>query len=87
MKYYSCKCGEKMAFGTDPPSRCLKCKKCGTGLSSLSGQYPEPLPHDFSAIDTIMTDQGEHTVTRCRYCFRAKWKIEEEEKGNEKAEY
>ena len=76
MQYYRCKCGEHTAWGSMPPNRCFKCEKCGSDLAQAPGLHRDPVPHDFTSIENIKTDQGDMTITRCRYCHRTKAQIE-----------
>lgn len=76
MQYYRCKCGEHEAWGSMPPARCSQCKKCNSDLSLHPDYHNEPVPHDFSSVEKLTTDQGEATITRCRYCHYTKAQIE-----------
>jgi hypothetical protein len=76
MQYYRCKCGAREAWGSMPPYRCTKCEKCGSDLATDPGLHDEPVPHDFSAVKTVETDQGTATITRCRLCLRTLHEIE-----------
>ena len=61
------------------PSRCQKCAKCGSSLAQSPSEHREPESHDFSLVETVETDQGQATITRCRYCHHTKKEIGKEE--------
>jgi len=68
MRYYRCKCGNCVSFGSLPPYRCSGCKKCNTNLTEHPDDHKEPEPHDFTSVEQVMTDEGYQPVTRCRWC-------------------
>lgn len=68
MRYYRCKCGDSSAFGSMPPDRCAWCEKCDSSLAEASDLHRERVPHDFSSVQSLKTDQGDATITRCRWC-------------------
>lgn len=76
MQYQRCKCGAVEWFGSDPPPLCAACYKCGSGPGASPTTHREPQPHDFTSVKTIRTDQGEATITRCRYCLKTRPQIE-----------
>jgi hypothetical protein len=76
MLYYRCKCGNTQAWGSMPPNRCDKCESCGSDLALDPEGHREPSPHDFSAVQEVVTDQGTATITRCRHCYRTKAELE-----------
>lgn len=78
MRYYRCKCGKNTAYGSMPPYQCSKCEDCGSDLAEHPDHHREPKPHDFSDVQKVQTDQGEMTVTHCRYCGRTKAQIDRE---------
>jgi hypothetical protein len=71
MLYYSCECGEEYWFGSDPPPKCAKCSKCGSGFGS-DAYRPAPVPHEFTMKEVVETDEGDKTRTRCKYCYKTK---------------
>ena len=81
MQYQRCKCGAIQWFGSDPPPRCAACAKCGSGPGYSPTTHREPEPHDFSSVEKLQTDQGDATITRCRYCHRTRAQIEKQAKG------
>lgn len=78
MQYYRCKCGNREAHGSMPPYRCSKCSKCGSDLATHPDLHAEPVEHDFSSVETVKTDQGDATITSCKYCYRTKEQVEKE---------
>lgn len=79
MIYSQCKCGEREHWGSGMmPARCRPCEKCGTVPASSPDAHPDPVPHDFSLTEKVLTDEGEKTLTRCRHCYRTKAQIEAE---------
>ncbi len=71
MKYYRCKCGFSEAYGSMSPSRCTKCKKCGSNLAGSPDSHIDPTPHELVAYP-IESDQGGATLSRCKWCRRTK---------------
>jgi hypothetical protein len=59
-----------------PPYACSRCAECGSDLATHPDFHREPKPHDFSFIEKVRTDQGEATITCCRYCMRRRDEIE-----------
>lgn len=80
MQYYRCKCGNCEAWGSMPPYRCSQCKECNSDLAMHPDYHQEPVPHDFSSVDTIEVDGGTATITRCRYCHNTQKQINKQEK-------
>lgn len=86
MQYYRCKCGASIAFGSDTPSRCWGCSKCGTKLMPTwyivkNPDFDEkPIPHEFTYVEEVQTDDGPKPLTRCRYCYRTQKEIEKDTK-------
>lgn len=76
MQYYRCKCGRKEAWGSMSPPLCSRCPDCGTNLATAPDIHGEPQDHDFSLVEKVETDQGDATITRCRYCHRTRREIE-----------
>lgn len=76
MQYYRCKCGERTAFGSMSPYPCQGCPECNTTLETHPDLHREPKPHDFSEVQTVMTDEGPKSVTYCRWCMRRRDEIE-----------
>lgn len=72
MQYYRCKCGTHEAYGSMSPPRCAGCEQCGTDLSTHPDFHRKPLPHDFSSVQSVETDEGKKTITLCRYCGKTK---------------
>ena len=84
MQYWKCKCGSYEAWGSDSPPLCGKCSKCGgSALKDSEGNYREPLPHDFSMVSDVETDEGLKPLTRCKYCYHTKKQLEKPEKPTE----
>lgn len=82
MRFYRCKCGNVTAWGSMPPYQCSQCPKCKSDLAEGPSLHADPIPHEFLTVPVIV-DQGEMTVTRCRYCSRTKAEIEKSELGDE----
>jgi len=59
-----------------PPDQCAFCPKCNTTLSTHPDFHREPTPHEFDSVQTITTDQGQATITRCRYCHLTQAEID-----------
>ncbi len=79
MQYAQCKCGSHQVWHSgERIATCSPCKKCGT-IPSGYPPHPEVTPHNFSDIETIRTDTGISTITRCSLCHRTKWEIEKDE--------
>lgn len=76
MQYYRCKCGKCEAWGSMSPYPCQGCGECGTTLETHPELHDKPKPHDFSDVETVKTDQGAATITRCRWCQRRRDEIE-----------
>lgn len=79
MQYYRCKCGHRESWGSLPPDRCQRCEKCGSDLAFSPESHREPIEHDFSAVNTVETDDGPKLLTRCRYCYRTKAEVQASE--------
>ena len=79
MKYYQCKCGTEKFWGSGMcPPACGKCRPCGSDMASGPESHREPVDHEFYA-SKVETDDGEATLSRCRYCHLTKKQIDEEE--------
>lgn len=74
MRFYRCKCGEHQAYGSDSPSRCSACAKCGSDLAESPSLHREPVPHEFYA-ETVETNGGTQELDRCKYCHRTRKQI------------
>lgn len=72
MRHYRCKCGNRTAFGSMPPSRCASCPDCGSDLAEAPDLHREPLQHEFSSVEQVDTDAGPRPLTRCCYCHRTR---------------
>jgi len=70
MRYYSCKCGKSIAFGSMRPNPCIACPNCGTNL--MGGKV---VPHDFR-VSKVETDDGKGELTVCIICGRTKKELE-----------
>lgn len=75
MRYYRCKCGWLMSWGSMPPHPCSKCEKCGSNLAEGPDLHEEPQEHDW-VIEKVETDEGLKDRTHCRWCGRRKIEIE-----------
>lgn len=75
MLTYRCKCGDNVSWGSMPPFVCQSCPKCGSDLATSPSLHREPAPHDFIPR-LVETDEGEKTLSRCRYCGRTRAQIE-----------
>ncbi len=78
MQYYRCKCGEATAWGSMSPPQCSFCPTCKSNLAGSAGLHSDPKPHEFEATK-VETDEGSKSLTRCRWCGRAKKEIEKED--------
>lgn len=78
MQWFTCQCGKTVWFG-NCIEMCASCVICGSGMNP-SGVISQPVPHNFSLIETVITDEGEKQVTRCIWCGRTKYEIEKEKK-------
>jgi hypothetical protein len=79
MIYMQCKCGEYQFFGSGmEPAKCAKCKKCGTRPATGPNSHVDPLPHEFVARP-VETDEGNATLSRCKYCYKTRSEVEREE--------
>lgn len=76
MQYYRCKCGKRQAWGSMGPSPCSGCLECNTTLEQYPSLHKEPKPHEMIAT-TVETDEGEATLSRCKWCYRSKKELEE----------
>ena len=76
MRYFRCKCGDAMAFGTDSPPLCSRCNKCGSDLSSHPDYHKEPQPHKMKK-QSVLTDDNNGFITRCVWCWQTKAELEE----------
>ena len=76
MQYYRCKCGKAEAWGSMPPYQCSSCKHCGSDLAQAPDLHRDPVPHDFSHVEQVRTDEGPKPLTRCKYCHHTKEEIE-----------
>lgn len=76
MQYYRCRCGKLESWGSMSPARCIGCANCGTNLAQHPDDHKAPVPHDFSSVQNVQTDEGEKTLTLCRYCHRSRTEIE-----------
>lgn len=76
MKYWQCKCGDYQFYGSGmSPEPCTYCKKCGTTAAGLP-----PIPHEFTMISKVETDEGEKKLSRCKWCYKTKSQIERMDK-------
>lgn len=77
MNFHRCKCGEKQCWESGmPPPRCTPCEKCGTVPGPGPNAHPDPIPHEFTAVSEVETDEGMKKLTRCRWCHKTKAEIE-----------
>ncbi len=79
MQYYRCKCGDSEAWCSDSPWPCARCKKCGSDLAGGPDLHRDPRPHEFLEYP-VETDDGQATLSRCRWCMKTKKQIEAAEK-------
>jgi hypothetical protein len=54
---------------------CDKCDACGSNLARSPDTHAEPVPHDFSLVQTVQTDEGPKPLSRCRFCMRTRAEI------------
>ncbi len=85
MRMWRCRCGEHRAYGSDPPPRCSKCERCGSGLGGSPLSTFEVAPH-LMVPTQVETDEGKKTLTRCMYCHETKSQIEQRNEPMEFAE-
>ncbi len=71
MQYYRCKCGAAESWGSMGPDPCYGCAKCGTTLDLAPNLHRDPIPHEMIE-GTVMTDDGEKPLTRCRFCQKTR---------------
>lgn len=60
----TCKCGDTVIMGSYFPA-CVKCEKCGTGLSYPGQPFDPPLDHDY--VERFDSSTGEKYKV-CRLC-------------------
>lgn len=77
----SCKCGRLRywACGGEEPAPCTACETCGTVPTSLVGSPRLPIAHEFVA-HKVETDDGDATLSRCRFCHRTRREIADAER-------
>lgn len=81
MRYSQCKCGKRQHWGSGmQPNLCDPCVKCGSIPAESPSTHPDPVPHDFSAVQMVETDEGKKPLTRCRHCFMTAAEIAERQK-------
>lgn len=81
MRYYQCRCGELTSWGSMPPPACLGCPKCGSNLAEGPKAHKPVKEHEFTAHIRQISEAGPIEVPVCRYCWRAKWEIEQQAAG------
>lgn len=79
MQYWRCKCGDSTSMGSMGPARCTTCSKCGSDLAQAPSLHREPLPHVFDLPFPVETDEGQKTISRCKYCYRSRGEISKRE--------
>ncbi len=79
MQYFRCKCGRHEWYTSMGVSLCEGCEECGTGPGQSPTTHREPVPHDFSMVTKVNTDEGEKTLSLCKHCYRSRRQIEQEE--------
>lgn len=68
MQHFTCKCGERTAFGSMGPAPCESCEKCGTTIT-YPGFWHDPIPHSY------IPRYDEHTgklYEVCEVCWEKK---------------
>ena len=71
MQYGKCECGSLEFWGSGMvPATCSPCEKCGT--LPWGGEVRE---HEFY-VEVVEADDGDHTLSRCRWCMQTKRDIE-----------
>ena len=81
MQYYVCKCGKTQHWSSGmPPFPCTGCPECNTtAMKNPDGTHIKPVPHEF-VVGTVETDEGAKPLSRCKWCYKTKARIEKEEK-------
>jgi hypothetical protein len=80
MQYGKCKCGKYEFWGSGMmPARCSPCEICGTIPAGSPTTHPDPLPHNYY-VEKVETDDGDKSLTRCRWCLKTKTEIEKSNK-------
>lgn len=76
MRYYRCRCGKEEAWTTIGVTACNWCAACGTTLAeSPEGHSEVRTPHRLEAT-TVRTDEGDATLSRCKWCGRTRADLE-----------
>jgi hypothetical protein len=75
MRYWECKCGNLQAFGSDSPSECVSCHKCGT-----NAYKKQPWEHEWKLKYDENT--GKPKYYRCNKCSERK-PIDEPKEGRD----
>lgn len=76
MRYLRCQCGKCEGWNSGMPENpCDGCKECNTTMSSSPSGHKELTPHEMVAYP-IESDQGDSTLSRCRWCHDTKKTIE-----------
>lgn len=75
MQFYRCRCGNSQSVGSMAPYPCARCRECKSDLATHPENHREPEPHRLVTVP-IDTDNGESSITRCRYCYRTKGELE-----------
>jgi len=73
VRYYECPCSDTMIWGSDSPSPCDPCLKCGS-VPTTDKSIRKPIPHEFYQ-EKVETDEGEKVLSRCKYCSRTKKEV------------
>lgn len=79
MQVYRCRCGKSKFFGSDSPSPCQGCYLCETTYAQHPDDHKKPEPHQFDSVQRIETDEGEKTLSRCRWCYISRKEAERQE--------
>lgn len=86
MQYYRCKCGKAEAHTSMGVYPCDRCAECGSDLSQNPNNHQEPKDHDL-VVTKVQTDEGEKTLSRCRWCLRTKAQIEKVEHRHQAVQF
>lgn len=80
MLFYRCKCGASTAIGSMSPDRCATCDECGSDYATSPAGHGDPVPHDFSKVSQVATDEGPKPLTRCRWCHMTQSEIDKRDR-------
>lgn len=80
MMTYCCKCEHLTWYTSMGVPKCAWCDRCQTApWPTKSGHPTVRVPHDFSMVEQVNTDEGLKPLTRCKFCLKTPAQLKKEE--------